>query len=63
MCCKILLGDVRRIVVAFTDDKIQKTGFLAILLNAAQSQRAKVRHYWNPFEIARPIQLCQCYLA
>ena len=25
ICCKILLGDVRRIVVAFTDDKIQET--------------------------------------
>ena len=33
--CKILLCDVRRIVVAFTDDKIQETGFLAIILNAA----------------------------
>ena len=35
ICCKILLGDVRRIVVTFTDDKIQETGFLAIILNAA----------------------------
>ena len=34
ICCKILLGDVRRIVVAFTDDTIQETGFLAIILNA-----------------------------
>ena len=29
--------------MAFTDDKIQETGFLAIILNAAQSQRAKIR--------------------
>ena len=35
ICCKILLGDVRRIVVAFKDDKFQETGFLAITLNAA----------------------------
>ena len=35
ICCKILLGDVRRIIVAFTDDKILVTGFLAIILNAA----------------------------
>ena len=32
---KILLGDVRRLVVAFTDDKIQEKGFIAIILNAA----------------------------
>ena len=31
----MLLGDVRRIVVAFTDDMIQETGYLAIILNAA----------------------------
>ena len=30
-----LLGHVRRIVVAFTDNKFQETGFLAIILNAA----------------------------
>ena len=35
ICCKILLGDVRRMVVAFSDDKIHVTGFLAIILNAA----------------------------
>ena len=50
-------GDVRRIVVAFTDDMIQETGFLAIILNAALSQRAKNRHYLNQIEIARAIQL------
>ena len=53
-----MLSDVRRIVVAFTDDKILETGFQAIILNAAKSQRAKIRHYLNPFEIARTIQLC-----
>ena len=56
--CKILLGDVRRIVVALTDDKIQETRFLAIILIAALSQRAKFCHYLNTFEIARAIQLC-----
>ena len=61
--CKILLGDVKRIIVALTDDKIQETGFLAIILNAAESQRAKLRHYLNPSEIARAIRLCQCDLA
>ena len=59
-CCKILLGDVRRIIVAFTDVKSHETGFLAFILNAAWSQRAKICHYLNPFEIARAIQLCQC---
>ena len=49
--------------MAFTDDKIEETGFLAIILNAAKFQRAKFRHYFNPFEIARAIQLCQCDLA
>ena len=43
--------------MAFTDDKIQETEFLAIVLNTAQSQRAKIRYYLNPFEIARAIQL------
>ena len=32
---KILLGDVRRTVVAFADDKIQETWFQAIIINAA----------------------------
>ena len=30
-----MLDGVRRTVVAFKDDKIQETGFLAIILNAA----------------------------
>ena len=34
ICFKILLGDLRRIFVAFIDDEIQETGFLAIILNA-----------------------------
>ena len=49
--------------MAFTDDKIQATGFLAIILNAALSQKANIHHYLKPFEIARAIQLCQCDLA
>ena len=32
-CCKILLGDVRRIIVAFPDDKSCETDFLVIILN------------------------------
>ena len=40
--------------------QIQETGDLAIILNAALSQRAKIGHYLNPFEIARAIQLCRC---
>ena len=61
-CCKILLGDVRRIFVAFTDDKVQETGLQAIILNAA-SLVPKFRHYLNPIEIARAIQLCRFNLA
>ena len=60
---QILFNKVRRVVVAFTDDKIQETEFLTIILNAASSQRAKIRHFLNPFEIARAIQLCWCDLA
>ena len=62
-CCKILHGDVRRIVVAFTDDKSYETVFLLTYLNTALSQGARIRHYLNPLEIARAIQLFQCVLA
>ena len=49
--------------MAFIDDKIQETGFLASILNAGKSQRAKIRHYLKPFKIAKAIQLCRCDLA
>ena len=38
--------------MAIKDDKIPETGFIAI-----------IRHYLNPFEIVRAIQLCRSDLA
>ena len=37
----LLLGDMSRIVVTFTDDKIQEIGFLTIILNATRSVKSK----------------------
>ena len=65
ICCKILPGDVRRIIVAFTDDKVQVNRIPSYYpkCSLVVSKDREIHLYLNPFEIARAIQLCLCDLA
>ena len=46
----MLLGDVIRIIVAFTEDKFPVKVFLDIILNADKSKGANIHHYLNPYK-------------
>ena len=55
ICCKVLLGDVRKNIMAFTENQSHETDFLGNNLISTWTQRARIGHYLNQFEIVRAI--------
>ena len=63
ICREMLPGDEWSNIVAFTEIWSYDADLVAIILVLAYIQRARFRHYLNPFEISIGIQLCPRHLA